>query len=264
MPAKVSHIAKLASKARQLNRTIYASLPLGYRIAQVMLKLSMSSQEAFGKAIYAEFIKADITGMPPINGEPAETWKDKLKGPRGALRLPSGYGISLGAKAYAVAVRKLGDPEVVEDALSAVATKLAMGKMHLNPGDSLSNAERYIISSVMRAGIDAYRAKHRDYDRSEKTHATPLSIEDLDVSDPRAFKEIEQSLPPATLKRIYSEVAKIDPPRSLAWLEAQLEGLSDRELAQEWGISAARVSQITGRYKTETYQIFKKYLSAAA
>lgn len=56
----------LLRRAVDLSRRIYTSLPWGYRIAELFTVLAGDSLEAFGRVIYAEFIKSVVRGMPDV------------------------------------------------------------------------------------------------------------------------------------------------------------------------------------------------------
>lgn len=255
-------VIKLASRARALNRRIYASLPYGYRVANLLLKLAAGSEEAFGRFVYAQFVELGVTDMPEVRGMPAESFKGRLKGPRGPDRLPRGYGHAFGKRAFNLARSKFGvkNMEVIETGAALLYSKFLRGKVYIQEGTPLPQAEKITLAVFMNSIRDAF-----DSFEVQNRGTTSLGIDplELDLYDPDSWREVEQAIPANTLSRIMNEVGRIHP-RAADWVEAKLEGLSSRDIASEWGISAPRVSQIEKAIVPRIYEVFQKYLEAAA
>lgn len=246
----------LAARAKDLNRKIYASLPWGYRIAGLMLHLASGTTDAVGKAMYAEFLKAGVDGLPPINGEPASSVADKYLGK--AHRLPSGYGREFGNKLYATLLSKARNPELVEETLSRLMVNMARGKTAVKPGTELKQAESFVIGAAINLLKDIWREqKVRKQDET-----LDIDQEGINLSDPSAFRHLENMLPHSELPRIMRDIEAIDP-RATSWFEAKLEGLLSSEIADEWGVSKPRLSQWEARVLPKIKEVLMEYLEAA-
>lgn len=253
---------KVAARATDLSRRIYASLPWGYRVAGLFLKLAYGAQETFGRFVYAKFIQAGVAGMPDINGQPALSLRDKVQGPRADAKLPSGYGRKFGEKAWAVCLKKLKSPELVEEAVAAVTMKLVSGQMRIQEGVDLQKAEAFVMVALINAGTDALRrlkARPNEY----VDLVDDESGASLDITDPNAFKRIEDVFGPSDLRKIMQDVSRVNE-RAPSWIEAQLEGLSNVELAEQWGVSPAYVTKWTGQYLDKIKDVVYKHLRDAA
>lgn len=257
----VQQQTKLAAEATKLSRTVFASLPWGFRLAHLFEKLAVDTQEAFGRFAYAEFLKAGVVGLPDIGGQPALSLRDKIQGPRAADKLPRGYGKAFGTKVWKVTLAKFRNPELVEEAISRVMLKMHSGDMKLREGSDLKTAENFVVTSVINATTDVIRRQKRE---------TPSLVKDedgeaaeVDISDPHAFQSLENMISPSEMSKIMQDLGKINV-RAPAWVEAQLEGLTDRELAAEWGVTPSAIINFKNRYLDKIQAVFNKYLRAVA
>lgn len=249
----------LVARTTKLNRQIFASMPWGYRVAHLFVKLAMDTAEIFGRVAYAEFIKAGVQGLPDVNGRPALELQEKFKGSRAADRLPQGYGKRFGVKAWHIALVKLKNPEIVEDAVGDLMSKLISGKLRLQEGVDLKKAENFVITSLLNAGIDALR--RRKYQESQLP--TDSEGNELDMGDPNTFRELENLVSRADMAKIMSDLRNVHE-RAPSWVEAQMEGLTDRELAAEWGVDTSAVFNWKKRYLDAVKAVFFKYVRDAA
>ncbi len=255
---------KLAAQASKLSRRIFASLPWGYRLAHLLTKLAVDTQEAFGRLAYAEFLKSGVTGLPDIKGMPALSFRSEIQGPRAADKLPKGYGKSFGVKVWKIALSKFYQPELVEEAISHVMIKLVSGGVHIREGTELRQAEAFIITSVMNAATDALRKKKREApSRSLIQDDGDGGTEEVDITDPHAFQDIERMIPRSEMSKIMRDLRQVNE-RAPGWVEAQLDGLSNVEIAEEWGVSPAYVTKWFRTYGEQIEAVFNKYLSAVA
>lgn len=249
---------ELATRAGSLNRRIFASLPWGFRVAHLFQKLAMDMAEILGRVAYAEFIKAGVVGLPDINGQPALELADKFKGTRAADRLPKGYGKAFGTKAWRIALSKLRNPEVVEEAASLLMSKIIMGKFGIQEGVDLRMAENLVITSLINAGKDTQRNRNRQ-ERSLPQDDEGVA---LDIEDPRAFKELGDMLPQSEWASILRELERIHD-KAPAWVEAQLEGVSGVELAESWGTEPAYIINWKKRYLPAIKEVIYEHLKEA-
>jgi len=248
------------ARAQQLSRRIYASLPWGYRVATVVLKLASAYIDVFGRLVYAEMIKAGVTGMPPINGEPAETWKDKIQGPKGPDRLPKGYGHEFGKKIYAFLLSKTRNLDTTEEVLSRLMMNIARHKLTFKEGYDLKQSESMMFQSALRVLIDIKR--------EQKSRGNPNSLTDdmgdqIDLADPSSFRHLDNMLPHSEMGRIMDDIQKVHP-KAVEWFEAKLEGLKGSDIATQWGVSAPRVNQLEAVIIPGVKKVLQKYLRDAA
>ena len=227
----------LARKADDLTSRLYCSLPFGYRMARVLVKISMETREILGRVALAEMIKSGVTGIPDIKGKPASDYAEAVKR-RGADALPRGSGKVLGEKVWSVAKRKYPKGLLVEDALAQVMVRM-VEKPFFQSGLTYSAAEAFLKKSVLNALADAVR----HIKRSPVQEIGDLNIEKL---GPRDFRHLEDMLNGIQLRKLMNELHKIDP-KALEWFQAQLEGKKNKELAEEWGVSEPRVHQLIQR-----------------
>lgn len=254
---------KLASAATKLSRTIFASLPWGFRLAHLFSKFAIDTQEAFGRFAYAEFLKAGVEGLPDINGQPALSLRDKIQGPRAADKLPRGYGKAFGTRVWKIALAKFHNPEVVEEAVSRVMVRLVAGEMRIRENSDLRSAEGFLVTSVLNAATDVLRSQLRKRETPSHMENDDGEQTEIDIADPHAFKELERSVPPSEMAKILRELKQVNE-RAPAWVEAQLDGLSNVEIADEWGVSPAYVTKWTRTYLDRIQAVFTKYLRSVA
>ncbi len=249
----------LVARTTKLNRQIFASMPWGYRIAHLLIKLAMDTAEVLGRVAYAEFVKAGVVGLPDVNGRPALELREKFQGSRAADRLPQGYGKGFGVKAWRIALVKLKNPEIVEEAVGDLMSKLISGKIKIQEGSDLRKAENFIVTALLNAGIDMYRRRKHQ----ESQLPTDAEGEELDFGDPSTFRELDNLVSKADMTRIMSDLQRVHE-KAPSWVEAQLEGLTDRELAAEWGTTPNYLTNWKKRYLDEVQAVFYKYMRDAA
>lgn len=254
-------LSRTAIRAARIAREIYASLPWGYRVAGLLVKLAMSTQQTFGKYAYWKFVLADVKGLPDINGAPASSLKDKVDGPRGDSKLPANYGAQFGQKVYRTALAKMGNPELVEDAMSSVMMRMVSGQLKINEGVTLAEAESYVLTSVLNARKDLHRKdKRRGPQDSLVDDETGAA---LDLEDPAAFKMVENALSAREMDALLRDVGRVHP-KAPEWVEAMLEGVAKRELAVQWDTTPNYITNWENRYLDKVKAVVKDYLKDAA
>ena len=250
-------MSKIAlAKANTLNRRIYASLPWGFRVAQLFLKLSYSITDTLGKVIYAQFLQAGIEGMPEVNGQdPLSLPETLFKHPE---RLPTGYGKRFADQIYGYLLKKVRNPTKVEEILSDLMMRVVKG-LDLRQGVPLGQAEAYVFRLVNFVMTDALRKKDR-----EVSLDSPTDDEDfkLDLADPKTFEDLEDLIPRSELQDILREIGRIHP-KAVDWFKGQFEGVSNRELAEQWGVSEPRVHQLVTKISPGVMRILENHLQAA-
>jgi hypothetical protein len=264
--------AKLASRAATLSRKIYASLPFEYRVARLLVQLKIASiEETYGRVFYAEFIKAGVTGMPNVGKMPVEELKDKLirKGNQAAALLPIGYGGKFGREMWTIAKKGLGSfgsDDNVMDVMQNVVTELYAGSQKEIKAVPLATAESFVKKRVLWRAQDAQRQMKGRRDRSQSLTDTETQMQ-IDLMDENALKKFVQLLGPRGERTLLQELRGVDPKhpeRAWEWIEAQLEGKSGREIADDWGVVPSMVTQWVTRYQGAIQDAFRKVMDIAA
>ena len=223
---------KLASRASDLSRRIYASLPWGLRVANFFMVLASSTQDTFGRVVYAEFIKAGVDGMPDIAGEPAASWRDRLLKlhTRAGDKVPRGYGLDFARKVWGIALKKSRDPSLVEDMMDRALEKILAGKVIIREGASLHEAEGFVITMVKNDLLDQFRAQKRgpQLGLGEKDEEGDYSG---DVLDQEAFDALGDMLTPSVMQEILRDVAGVHP-SAPAYIKLRMEGYDKNEIAR--------------------------------
>lgn len=246
-------------RARDLNGRIYASFPWGYRVAALLTVLAADSLDAFGRTMYAEFIKSVVRGMPDAPGgkQAFDLVQDVQL--RGADVLPVGYGKQFAARVYKILLVKFGDAEVVEDAMSEVMTKAVRGKVHVANGSDLHHAESYVITSCLNAARDVLRSKSR---RREVPLVDERDDRVPDIADPDTFRDLDKSVTPRDMERLLDSVGAVNP-KARDYLEAVLRGDSQAEWARDLGVTDAAVSKFIRKVRPTLQQKLREHLRSA-
>lgn len=223
----MDRLDKLRVASAQAARRIYAALPLNVRFAFFFQKLADLALDAFGRVMYAEFIKRGVVGMPPIHGKPVEEVVNK-DDPRLANKLPSGYGSTFASKVRGLIRGKFKDPLMVEEAMQNVSVKfLAGASKGIEEGSPLAKAENYVIVSVVREVLTEMK--------KQRGHGS-LTVDDdgadvqLDVADPDALQQFENierfwHKDPGVRRKL--EQVHPDAPE---YIDLSVEGYHDREI----------------------------------
>lgn len=217
--------ARFIEASSTLRRRIWASLPWHVRLAEFFTRLAVSSADAFGRAIYAEFLTHGIVNMPDINGQPASTFSGA---PRSlANRLPPGYGREFGKKAYGMLINKFHNPTLVEDVLSSFMLRfMEKGAANLRAGASRQEAEHYVMQGLTRQALNAIRDKGKEVsdvyfsgDGEEQKHDLVIFDEDS------AQRQLARMLP-----KIKHKLEAIHPDAPLYVKLSVIDGYTDREI----------------------------------
>lgn len=251
----------LARRAAELSRRLYISMPWGYRVAGLLLVLAGDSLDTFGRATYAEMIKAVVRGMPETaDGRQALDLVQDVAS-RGAEALPSGYGRQFAARVFKVLLTKFSDPEAVEEAMARVLVQIARKKIHVRNGSDLREAESLFLTVALNAARDYLRTKSRRREDS-LTHQRDEEAPHLNIEDPESFRQLEEVLPERQLQTLINELAAVHP-RAPQWLRARLEGQTGQEIAQAWGTTPSWVSKWQRMYLPQVQQVVVHNLRSA-
>lgn len=232
--------ASLARCASLVARKLYASLPRGLRIIDVFAKVADSTGviNGFARAVYVEFIKKGVKGLPPINGKPVEEVIKDPNHPNVFRQLPSKYGADLGRRAYGSLLHMGLAPDAAADALQDFLIAF-LSKSPIEPGSPLHEAESFTLRGLRMFAMTRRRQlKRRD------RHDTPLVRDDgdgevtVDVPD-EAFDSLSRLLSQDYISRMTTEIGRKFPPN---WGDAEVvatyfnlleQGYHDKEIIAE-------------------------------
>lgn len=148
----MDRVATLILAGEELERRIWASLPLNVRFAELIRRLVFAgTEDDFGRAIYDEFARLKVVGVPDNRAERMTKAKQ------------------FGHKAFAVAKSKFHNPEWVKEVMSSFLMRFIVqgGSKGLKPEAGLDSAEGYVITGLIREGLNyakqQQRRKHREH-----------------------------------------------------------------------------------------------------
>jgi hypothetical protein len=263
----MNRTAALAKRASDLSRRLYASLPLSYRIARLLIDITASANTAFGMFAYALFIRAGVPDIPDINGHPALDLQPALQADLNALnklsfadrRALASISGKFGEFTYAIFLKKYHNPELVEEGISRTNIDFVRNPdlIHAVP---LAQAKNYVLNSVDHNIMDVIR-------HSKKFSPMSMPVDEegntLDLEDPRAFKNMERMVSPTVMHRIVSDLGNIHP-LGPVWLECKLEGEPQTVMAEQLGITPSRIVQLLHHYEPAFEKVILKHISDAA
>jgi DNA-directed RNA polymerase specialized sigma24 family protein len=251
----------VARRATDLSRRIYASMPWGYRVATLLTVLAADALDTFGRAMSAEMILAAVRGMPDIGGKSSTDWIQDVHR-KGADTLPSGTGREFAARTYKILLTRF-DAEIAEEAMSAVLLASARKKIHITNGSSARDAESYIITACLNAARDLLRARGRRREDSLVRDRDDDGVETTDVTDPEAFRDLEESISRKDMAQILHDAERISP-RAREYLEVVLRGDSQSDWARELGVTDAAVSKFVRKIRAPLQKMLIEHLRSAA
>lgn len=231
-------------------RRAYSSLPWGYRLAEMIVRIGSDTAADFGRTAYALFAYCGVTGLPDIKGQPGESAVPKKPGesaksylPRFLRAAPTTYGSAFGRKLYLILLRKHMTETVAEDVLQEMAASLFTSTTAITAleGRTLREAESYMLRSVNLRGIDVER-KNRTFDRRRPDRKTEIVNVDegtneegapsgVVLSDPKAWSALEDMLPETEMRAILEKVREAVPAKwkddVAAYFDLALDGVPD-------------------------------------
>jgi hypothetical protein len=257
----------LAASALDLRRRVYASLPWGFRLANLLMRVS-SNTDAFGRVAYGLFLMAGVTELPSIDGKPPEVFEpdtfrdiDKF--------LPREYGKAYGEKVYRALLKSFRNPSFVEDIMSMGLIKV-MDAISNKGGTLLSHlrwktkaeAENFLLRMMINMGIDVTRRENKSLSIVDEEG------EDRIIEDPQAFKQLEDLLPEKEMAQIKHELEKIDErlaPDIDLYFDLLLEGYKDSVIVRDKMLPFLQERQMTQSNWSRTYkerikEVLRKHL----
>jgi DNA-directed RNA polymerase specialized sigma24 family protein len=165
-------------------------------------------------------------------------------------RLPSGYGRSFGQRLYKMLLMKAKDPELVQEVVSQLLLKLSGGRVQPRAGIELREAESFIFKIAHNLLVDAFRSIES---RREAIGG------DLDVDNVETFQALDNLLPRHVVKGILDDLSKIDK-RAPEWFLAKLDGLTDQELAEVWGMARSYPHQWLKKHQPRIEKVIQRHI----
>lgn len=232
--------SRLITAAHELRREIYASLPWGFRVAELLVKLAGHTDD-FGRVAYGLFLMAGVTGMPTINGHPPEVFEPESVQDI-PHRIPRGYGREFGAKVYRTLLKNFGGyVDIVEDIMSAGMLKVLNKENEFFSdlrGLPLARAEQILIVRLIRLGKDMVRKFDTQHGRLK---SKPVDDEGRDVietiEDPNSWADLGEMIPERVIDNIQKDLAaKINPkvlPDLPLYFKLLMEGYTDAEILRD-------------------------------
>jgi DNA-directed RNA polymerase specialized sigma24 family protein len=254
-----STVIPLAKRASDLSRKIHASFPWGFKVAGLLLVLAADSLDAFGRVLTAQCILAVVRGLPDVGGKPASDWIQEVH-KKGPSVLPPGTGREFANRVFRILLAKLSDPEIAQEAMSAVMLRIARGKFHIANGVSIHEAQSYTITAALNAARDVLRARGR---RRESPMTTDDDGQQIDIADPEAFRDLEKSITEKDMTQILGEAERVSP-RAREYLEAILRGDSQSDWARDLGVTDAAVSKFVRKIRPTLKKVLENHLRSAS
>jgi len=248
-------------RAVELSRRIYASMPWGYRVAELFHVLAADSLDAFGRVVTTQMILAVVRGIPDIGGKPASDWIQDVH-LRGPGVLPPGTGRAFASRVYKILISKFNNPEIVEEAMAHVMLQAARGKIHITNGSDLHTAESMVVTIALNRGRDLLRAQGR---RREDSLVRDREDEprEIDITDPEAFRDLDRSISPGDMNRILQDAGRVSP-RAREYLESVLRGDSQSEWARELGVTDSAVAKYIRKVRPKLQEVLREHFRAAS
>ena len=117
----------------------------------------------------------------------------------------------------------------------------------------ISNDDRALGARKVFA-CDVRKSEAQQEARRQETEISMASLDGFASTDP-----VLDHLLPYEMQKILAEVARVNY-RAPSWILARLEGLTDIEIAEEWGCTPQNVKRWGYTYSHQIKAIFAKYL----
>ncbi len=208
-------VARLTVASERLRRQIWGSLPWRVRVADLLMRLAVSTAEAFGKTVFQLFKKQGVTGMPEPSDHAAKEFGSMV-----FKMLIAKFGRQLG-----------GD---VEDVMSSFLVRLWKGADNIKPGTEFAHAKNIVSRGVINEGINYVKARKNKHEQGITREDDEGGESTVDFDDPDALHDMEGTVEGRELLRnlgkVKHDLERIDPDAPLYVELALTSGLSDKEI----------------------------------
>ena len=226
---------KLAARANKLSSHLWQGVAWETRIGHLMMRLAGSVPSSIGKALFMEFEKAGIE-VPRISD--GADWGEKtyafLKGRRGMRH------------------------EEIEDAMQEFYIDVLSGKKRLRGDVTLKQAMSWSLKGILNKREDRRRKTKRE---------TGLPVDEdgvqRDVVDIKSWGQMSTMLSPRTVKSILRELPTVHKD-AVEWFQMVMNGLQNREIAEQWGVARSHVSRWQRTYVPKIRKIVEKFIDPEA
>lgn len=246
---------ELARRAHKLSKTLFVSLPWGFRLAHLFIVMAADTASTLGRSAYALFIAAAVRDMPRVGTRDSLDMVQEIRGPEDADKLPADYGRAFGNRLFRTLLAKFG-PEIAEEATAETLLKIVRGKLHVRNGASLSESEALVSTVALNSARDLARGEQRRRQRGQDNDGY------TDIEDPDAFAEVERALSPTEMQRVLREFEQIHP-RARSFAEALLEGDTQAQIAKSWDVTPSYVSKWFREHRDEMAEVLHRNLRTA-
>lgn len=258
-------IAKIASEARALAKSILASLPFSMRVARALAYVSkVAYQEdvlGYGIAVLEAFRKAGIEGSVGRTGVLVSE-KNRTKQRKAALELAKRI---LGASG----VGKRFSKESIQEGLWASQEQLLRGNVDLKSSYNIDQAVSYVSKNLRNHVLNHSRTQDNQQGLLRERGAP--TYEDLLMGNPGSFSKVPLDAWKKFIDRVernprYEDANGVN--RMTLWLEqVAFEGDAVSSLARSLGISEAAFRKWINehrQYLKKDFQQVLKYMDEVA
>ena len=248
----MDRIATLRRAARELQSSIFRSLPWAYRVAHFFKVLSSNSiADAFNRAFSAVYAVRGLKGTdgwittPLREGTPADQVRQVLPKMRNQL--------TIGTAVYGKLSRQY-NPEIVQDAMIEVAAKFTLNPELIEEEFSVKSANSFVFTAVKRQVLNLLRKK------TESGSSSLFDDEDesgdliTNYADPKTLDSFDEILSDKVLSDKRVRAIKKDVGNILPWapdyIDMLLDGFTDIQMIGD--IDHGRPSMLAEELNLET------------
>lgn len=192
-------------------RQIWASMPFGLRLAELLLRLAEDQTQNFGRTMYGEFLMKGVQGMPPIRGVPAESTKFWHAQRNPADSLPTNYGSDFGNHAWRTLMKKVPGISLADakDALQDTAIDFVGGaSRHLDETFTLEHAEYYVINAVVNRGKMSLRSRSRRREDYVREDTEKGGVPNFDHVDRDSIQDFNDFVKARSMQKIMPQILR--------------------------------------------------------
>jgi len=259
--------AFLVGKAASLMRRVYASLPWGLRVANLLAVLAASDPRAdFGRLVYTIFLRHKVEGMPDIGGKDALTVDVS-----GKKLAPPGYGKDFGNRLWSKMLSKYRDPELISEAMQTLAMKLLSQSGDYFDGIPLRKAEGHVLYMLDFGIQDLLKSAH--YRHMRDTGSDSDDDREFQILDRETLRKLDDVILPNEMHRIKQRLVREVHPDAALYIDLLLEGYDAKEIVGD--VRSGLPSMLPhvqqkpmsyqnwdGNIKPKIYRIFREELTS--
>lgn len=246
---------RLIQAASKLQRRIFASMPMSYRIAHVIFELRLGGNvsDTLGRLCYGIFLMEGVEGMPDAPFTPKST--------REIDRLPKDYGKDFGKRLESRAKKFTGgDPNFTEDILGEMWMKLLTQNSlrDLVRGKKRQDAENIVDRSLQNSAKDMLKHRAvRRHDNLEEVIDTPANWDELgEILLDSEREEIIEDLEDAISSKVTPDLP--------LYFKLIMEGYSNSEISEQQMLPSLKNNplshQTLAKYRNAIRDVLQKHV----